>query len=134
MRSVLSVLSLAVVTGCSNSVAPGSIDGRWAEPFTVPGNSFQMDLAANGSTVSGTGTWSGEACCGGTLAVSGTIDGDKVHLDISIFQSSGGLIGATNYSHFDGKLILNRVLQGTVKSRDPANSNGQPISYVRVQS
>jgi hypothetical protein len=133
MRSVLLVLLLVVAAGCSNSVAPSSIDGRWVAPFTVPGNGFEMDLVGNGSTVSGTGTWSGEACCAGTVSVAGTINGSSVHLDITetiVPPGSGGTI----ISHFDGKLILNRILRGTLQLHDPANLNGQEVSYVRADT
>lgn len=133
MRSVLLVLLSAVAVGCSSSVAPTSIDGKWVEPFTVAGNGFEMDLVANGSTVSGTGTWSGEACCAGTVSVAGTINGSAVHLDITeTIVSPGG--GGTIFSHFDGKIILNQILRGTLQLRDPANLNGQPISYVRAET
>ena len=133
MRSALLVLLLVVAPGCSNSVAPDSIDGKWVTPFTVPGNGFEMDLVANGSTVSGTGTWSGEACCSGTVAVAGTIDNGQVHLDITeTIVSPGG--GGTIFSHFDGKIVLNQILRGRLQLRDPANSNGQEISYVRAET
>ena len=133
MRSVLLVLLSAVAVGCSNSVAPSSIDGKWVAPFTVPGNGFEMDLTANGSTVSGTGTWSGEACCSGTVSVAGTISNGRVHLDITETILSPGS-GGTILSHFDGKIILNQVLRGTLQLRDPANLNGQEVSYVRADT
>ena len=132
MRSVLSVLLLAGAAGCSNLLGPGGIDGKWTQPFTVPGNSFEMDLVTHGSTVSGTGTWSAEACCGGPVGVTGTINDGAVHLDIAqTVQFGGGGIGSTSISHFDGRLILH-FLRGTIKPvRDPPNETGQDITYVR---
>jgi hypothetical protein len=129
MRSMLSVFCLVVVVGCSNTLGPGSINGRWAQDGEVAGNSFEMDLVANGSTVSGTGTWSGEACCSGTLVVAGTFDKGAVHLDITETIDTPSS-GATIPSHFDGNLILN-ALVGTLTVRDPANLNNK-VSYRRV--
>jgi hypothetical protein len=128
MRSALSVLCLVAVA-CSSTVGPGSINGNWAEDGEPPGSSFEMDLVANGSTISGTGTWSGEACCSGTLAVSGTFDNGAVHLDITETEE-WPTAGAAIPSHFDGKLVLNKLL-GTLTVRDPANLNNE-VSYHRV--
>lgn len=132
MRSVLSVLLLVVAASCSNIFGPSGIDGRWTQPATVPGNSFEMDLVTHGSTVSGTGTWSAEACCDGTVGVTGTINNGAVHLDIAqTVQVGAGNIGSTSISHFDGRLILH-FLRGTIKPlRDPANEFGQEVTYVR---
>ena len=88
-----------------------------------------MDLVASGSTVSGTGTWTGEACCSGSVVVTGTIDNAGVHLDIT--QTRFPVTGANLFSHFDGTIVLNRVLQGKLVVRDPANLDGQQVSYNR---
>jgi hypothetical protein len=130
MRPALSVLCL-VVLGCSSTLGPGSIDGRWIQEGEPPGSSFEMDLVANGSTISGTGKWSGEACCSGTLAVSGTFDNGSVDLDITETEESP-TAGATIPSHFDGKLVFSRLV-GTLAVRDPANLNNE-VSYQRVHS
>jgi hypothetical protein len=129
MRPALSVLCL-VVLGCSSSLGPGSIDGRWTQDGEPPGSSFEMDLVANGSSISGTGTWSSEACCSGTLAVSGTFDNGSVHLDITETEELP-TAGAPIPSRFDGKLVLS-TLVGTLIVRDPANLNNQ-VSYHRVR-
>ena len=133
MRSVLSVLLLVVAAGCSNIFGPGGINGKWTQPPTVPGNSFEMDLVTHGSTVSGTGTWSGEACCYGTVGVTGTIHDGAVHLGITeTIQAGAGNIGSTFISRFDGRIIVGQRLRGTLKSgSDPANQTTQDITYVR---
>jgi hypothetical protein len=46
--------------------------------------------------------------------------------------SPGG--GGTILSYFDGKIILNQILRGTLQLHDPANLNGQEVSYVRAES
>jgi hypothetical protein len=88
-----------------------------------------MDLVASGSTVSGTGTWTGEACCSGSVVVTGTIDNAGVHLDIT--QTRFPVTGSNLFSHFDGTIVLNRVLRGKLLVRDPANLDGQQVSYNR---
>jgi hypothetical protein len=130
MRFALSVLCMVVVSACSSTLAPRSIDGRWVQDGEPPGSSFQMDLIANGSSISGTGTWSGEACCSGTVAVSGTFDKGAIHLDITETIDSP-TPGATIPSHFDGKLALNSLV-GTLTVQDPANLNNG-VSYHRVR-
>ena len=132
MRSALSTLLLVAAMGCSNTLAPSSIDGRWATPFTVPGSSFEMDLVANGSVISGTGAWSGEACCSGTVAVTGTIENATVHLDIvqTVVSPPSGF---TDFSHFDGSLFVDGILRGTIMHRDPANQQPAKVSYIREQ-
>lgn len=129
MRVALSVLCL-VVLGCSSTLGPESIDGRWAQDGEPAGSSFEMDLVASGSSISGTGTWSAEACCSGTLAVSGTFDNGSVHLDISETEESP-TAGATIPARFDGKVLLG-ALVGTLVVRDPANLNNE-VSYHRVR-
>lgn len=132
MRPVLSVLLLAVVVGCSNVVSPTLINGKWARDFAgIPGNAFEMTLTASGSNVSGTGTWSGEACCAGTLTVTGTINSNgAIQLDFieTIISPPPG--GATFPSHFDGRIVFNQ-LKGTLLVRDPANLNGEAVTYFR---
>ena len=63
----------AAVAACSDTLSPSprNVDGTWAEEGEVPGSSNVWTLSVSGTDVVGTGTWSGEACCGGTLAIVG---------------------------------------------------------------
>ena len=111
MRSALSVLLLVLVAGgCSGVVDPPWIAGRWDQQFVAPGSSFEMILTTNGSKISGTGDWYGEACCTGTVSVTGTINGVGVHLDIT---QTGIPVGG-GLSHFDGVLVSPWLLHGTL--------------------
>ena len=111
MRFVLSVLLLVLVgSGCSGVVDAPLIAGRWDQEFMGPGSSFEIILTANGSKVSGTGDWYGEACCAGTLSVTGTINGVAVHLDIA----QTGIPVGDGLSHFDGVLVSPWLLHGTL--------------------
>jgi hypothetical protein len=131
MRAVLSVLLSAIVVGCSNAVSPTLINGTWARDFGgIPGNSFEMNLAASGSNVSGAGTWSGEACCSGTLTVTGTIESNgAVHLDFTQTITAPAS-GATILSHFDGTIVFSQM-RGKLLQHDPPNLNGVDVSYFR---
>ena len=117
MRSVLSVLLLALVgVGCSDTLGPAAIDGRWAEDLSQVESLWEVDLTANGSSIVGTGSWYGEACCSGTLAVTGTMKGAAVHLDIT--KTFDGQT-TTSQSQFDGVLVNLKLMQGTLTYGPP---------------
>jgi hypothetical protein len=62
---------------------PGDLNGSWGEDFgsqVVPGMSFVTALNESGGTVTGTGSYAGEAGPFGALDVSGSAAGDGVHL------------------------------------------------------
>ncbi len=134
MRFLLSVSLLAVVAcGGSDVVAPAAIAGKWAEGFTVPGNGFEMDLSASGSSVSGVGTWAGEAGPSGTLSVTGTSDATGVHLDL-VFTETVPRAGNVSISHFDGRLSSSNILSGSIhvaNTGQPPGPDG-PITYHRA--
>ena len=83
-RLVAAGLTAALLNGCSDAISPSPriLDGTWAEEGEVPGSSNRWTLAVSGTDVTGTGTWSGEACCGGTLAITGYVQGDSIYLAI----------------------------------------------------
>jgi hypothetical protein len=134
MRPGMFVRLLALVSiasGCSDSIGPSSFAGNWARDFTVPGSSFEMDLTAIGSTISGTGNWCAEAGPCGIVAVTGTVAGNAVHLDLSLTATFPQTSG-TRVEHFDGRLTLSRSLIGSITIDVP----GQPpfveqVSYHR---
>ena len=129
MRSVLSVLLLVLVgSGCSGVVDAPLIAGRWDQEFMGPGSSFEMILTTNGSKISGTGDWYGEACCTGSVSVTGTINGVAVHLDIT---QTGIPVGG-GLSHFDGVLASPFLLNGTLV-REGSNTSF-PITYQRQKT
>src|SRR5258705_2466591 len=83
MRSVRSVWLVALLAmGCSGAepfTGPATINGRWGlSGSSVPGNSFEMDLTSTASTVSGSGSYAGEAGPFRSLAGVGTVDGTAV--------------------------------------------------------
>lgn len=111
--AMLGVLGSACAGGSPTSVHDlrTELPGTWAEVFdpAPPGISRQFALAVQDSTVSGTGTYTGEAIEGGTIAVTGFIAGSTVHLDLAFTPQSGGT--AAMY-HFNGQLSGPNTLSG----------------------
>jgi hypothetical protein len=123
LMSMTSVLVLAVaVNGCSDSIGPGSIVGLWQENGSPAGNSLEMELALNGSAISGQGAWCGEALACGSTSTTGTATNDKIHL-VTTFDN--GFIET-----FDGTLTSSISLTGSVIGSSP----GGPIQLPHAQS
>ena len=110
-----------LVVGCSgNLVAPSAktLQGSWAAMDEVPGSGELWDLSVQGSSISGTGSWSGEACCAGTISLTGAIAGDSIHLDLTFVVTSSANPRAPFHQHFDGALTSRSMLRGTVRNDD----------------
>jgi hypothetical protein len=123
MGSVKSVLLLAVVvSACSNTLSPGFISGKWAQEFSYPGSAFEMQLTADGGTISGSGDWCAEAGPCGTVAVTGTVNGSAVHLDQTFNATFSPGTFTTSLQHFDGRFTSLRLLEGTLS----VDRQGQP--------
>ena len=133
MRSAKSVLLLVLITtACSDPISPSSITGKWVEDFVIPGFSWEMDLTLSGSTVSGNGTWCGEAGPCGVVAVTGTIGENEVHLVYAVTaQLPNG--GPTSISHFEGLLTSTKSLRGSITAGTPMAPGSPPgqVSYHR---
>jgi hypothetical protein len=89
-----------------------------------------MDLTSAGSTVSGSGSYAGEAGPFGTLAVVGTVDGPTVHLDLT-FTEQLPRVGNTATDHFDGQFTSANVIEGSIATDTPGQVPGK-ISYKRI--
>ena len=111
---------LAMACGGSDLLAPTAerLQGRWAAVNDIPGSGESWDLTVQGSAISGTGNWSGEACCAGTLSLTGTIAGDSIHVDLTFVVTSSANPRAPFHSHFDGALTSRTVLRGIVTNDD----------------
>ncbi|MGH7605189.1 MAG: hypothetical protein ACRENK_14500 [Gemmatimonadaceae bacterium] len=128
MRSVMSVLLLvAVAGGCSSDVlGPKQVDGVWTQDFSEAGSSLAMNLVSNGSTISGAGNWCGEAIGCGNVAVTGSVNGNAVHLDLTLTQQAPQT-GPPGVEHFDGTLTLVNTLDGTLSSDPPGVSSEHAV-------
>jgi hypothetical protein len=90
-----------------------------------------MDLTSTGSTVSGSGSYAGEAGPSGTLAVTGTVDGITVHLDLT-FNQQVPRVEPAAIEHFDGQFTSANVMEGSITSDTPDQAPGR-ASYRRSQ-
>jgi hypothetical protein len=130
MRSVKSVLLLALFAiGCSDTVGPRNIVGKWDQDFSFPGSFLEMDLTLNGSMISGSGNWCGEAGPCGILTVSGTVNGDAVQLDLT-YTPQLPMPGPMSTQHFDGRLTSPNSLRGSISAGTPVFT--QNVSYHRA--
>lgn len=119
----LALIALAcLATACSGSdllrPTPQTLQGRWATANNIPGSGESWNLTVQESAISGTGSWSGEACCAGTLSITGTIVGDSIHLDLTVVTTNSATPRAPFHKYFDGALTSRTVLQGTVRYDD----------------
>lgn len=125
LKVIVTVLAagwaLAACDGHPLAPTPALLDGTWATLGEVPGSSEIWSLAAQGTDITGTGTWSGEACCAGTLAIVGTIRGDSVHLDLTFSATVSAQPRADFHKHFDGVLESLSVLRGMASFDDGAS-------------
>jgi hypothetical protein len=114
-KSVLVVVAVAFAgVGCSDSLAPELLRGNWAAEFSVAGNSSSMTLTTTGNTVTGTGAKCGEASICTSFTITGTVEGNTVHLD---FLSSAAVT-----DRFVGTLPTAGALRGF----ETIETTGQP--------
>jgi hypothetical protein len=122
------LLGLLLSLGCDNATSPAlAVTGTWTHEYQIPGMGFVMTLSMQGRGISGTGTWSGEACCSGTVAVSGAATGGLIELDITQVATAGALVPPIK-SHFEGRVILG-ILSGTITAGDTST----PYSFRRTE-
>jgi len=113
MRSVSLVLSLALVmSGCSDTLSPLALAGRWSELFMAGGFNLNMTLVPIGKNLTGNGDFCVELGGCGTVKVTGAVSGDAVHVDIS-YQSLNALMDGFT-QRFDGHLVSGNRLVGSV--------------------
>jgi hypothetical protein len=93
--------------------------GTWEAPRVVPGSGEDWTLVLTGTDVTGNGTWSGEACCSGTVSITGVVRGDSLHLDVVYRQTQppNTLIGP-RFVQIDGVLATPTDLVGIATNAD----------------
>ena len=117
--ALLTIICLAAAcAGDLVAPTPETLQGRWAAVSGIPGSGESWDLTVQGSGITGAGTWSGEACCAGTLSLAGSIAGDSIHLDLTVVTTVSATPRAPYHKHFDGALTSRTVLQGTMRYDD----------------
>ena len=117
---LLSAACFAMACGGTDLVAPTpeTLQGSWAAMDEVAGSGELWNLSVQGSAITGTGSWSGEACCAGTLSLTGAISGDSIHLDLTFVVTNSANPRAPFHQRFDGALTSRTVLRGTVTNDD----------------
>jgi hypothetical protein len=118
-----------VALGCgADTTSPARLDGVWLEDFTVPGSFLTLNLTSTGSSISGDGSWCGEALGCGTVAIAGSTNGNAVHLDLTLTQQTPQ-VGPGTVEHFDGRLTLVNSLDGTLSSDPPGVSSAHVVFH-----
>ena len=135
-RPLAFAFALAAGTACSNSVdladpnvIARELPGTWSR-IIAPGSSTVLQLTVHDPTITGTGTFAGEAGPSGTLSVSGKIAtgdfGPFVNID---FAQDNGPVG-----HFAGRLTAADKLDGSVwyTANGFGNSDPIPATFART--
>ena len=121
------LLGVLITGGCSDLTAPSTLAGTWEQADTFPGSSLTFTLSADGAKLSGSGTWSGEACCDGTETIQGTESGGTVSLDFAFVTTGGAPIGPRT-SHFTGTLTGRNSLVGKFDT----TPSGSDVVFLRT--
>ncbi|HKO16165.1 MAG TPA: hypothetical protein VJU87_07995 [Gemmatimonadaceae bacterium] len=128
--AAIGALPLASCGDATTAITPKTLDGTWNWVTSVPGNGEQWKLQLEGTHVTGTGTWEGEACCAGSVSVDGETSGDSLHVDVTRTVLSGGGVGNSITYHFDGVLRTRTLLDG---ERTQVNELSSPMQLRRAE-
>jgi hypothetical protein len=127
----IGALSLAIACGEPTSASIASaVSGSWVRVEQHPGNSFEMKLVATGSSLSGTGSFQGEAGPGGTMTVEGNVTKGIVSLDFTLSaELTDGTLVRT--MHFTGRPSL-LELRGIMQSgNNPTSLGADTTVFIR---
>lgn len=112
----LSALLLVLAASCSDgfSLAPDALNGRWVAVDEMPGMSLHIILLTNNGSVTGSGSWTGEAILGGDVTATGQVSGRNVALDLTFDHRSNGVpVGTSFVEHFVGVFTSANDIAGT---------------------
>jgi hypothetical protein len=127
-RQAAAYVALCVTLACSNGTGAGAgLDGTWMHQG-VPGSAESITLTSAGSQVSGSGHWTGEACCEGTVTAIGSRHGAQIALDMT-FTLDGEYGVPARDQLFVGRLEGDR-LTGTMT----VGEQTYPYVYQRVET
>jgi len=141
--SLLVAVAIVAIQGCAGArvdavtaIPTGALDvtGSWTVSSNgpvVPGNSFLLTMNDSSGTVSGGGSFAGEAGPFGTLQVRGSRAQDSLRLQIVyVFDSRVFPSLNPDTANFVGKLTSKNEIDGAF-TRDGTTS---PIEFVRVRN
>jgi hypothetical protein len=121
VRRGVALLGAILSLGCSNPTTASELAGTWTHDYGFPGSSFEMTLTTRANVVTGTGHWTGEACCAGSVAVNGLVENELVTLDLVL--TAQGWPPSPFTQHFEGRILSSGLLLGTL------TESGRPTSY-----
>jgi hypothetical protein len=132
---IVGIATAFFALGCSHDTTSPSVEllrdapGTWVAPFSVPGSGEGWTLSLSGTDITGDGTWSGEACCSGTVSITGTVRGDSLHLDVVYRQTNPptAIIGP-RFVQIDAVLDTPTDLVGIGTNADRST---YPVHYIK---
>jgi hypothetical protein len=126
----------AVGSACSDVATTGpqlvdhDVQGQWHQPGLFPGSAFQFGLTENSGALTGTGTFAVEAGAGGTVAVSGSVRSDSLHLQVVFKFDPRFTTLQPDTAAFEGVLVARDTINGTLTHAGTVQS----IQLVRLQA
>ena len=90
------------------------VQGSWSETGPVTGSGFEIALTETAGVVTGTGMFSVEAGRGGTLAVSGSVRSDSLHLQVVFVPDPRSIGLLPDTTSFVGALVARDTIDGTL--------------------
>jgi hypothetical protein len=130
VKRFAALIAALTIVGCGESfLAPPqtAIVGNWVRVHPAgepPGSFTQFALTLNNGSITGTGSWSGEAGPFGTISVTGTMVGESVQLGITELYDAQFGGGVARHSTFSGQLRSDSVLVGrTAYDGQPPNDD-----------
>jgi hypothetical protein len=109
-------LALLTASSCSDGLqlGPDAVDGRWVAVDEMPGMSLHLILIVQNGSISGSGSWTGEAILGGDVTATGQSAGRDVVLDLTFEHLDNGVPTGTPFTeHFAGAFTSANDIEGT---------------------
>jgi len=127
MRRLMLAVSLVSVAACSSSDITNAntiatdLRGTWTQTGLGVGSSLVFTLHVTGTTVTGAGSYAGEAGPSGNLTVAGSITGTRIALDLA--QDDDVTL------HLNAMLSSSQILMGTLRN----GSDSAAATFEKIQ-
>jgi hypothetical protein len=114
----------AALIACHDATGPAPLhptatllSGTWDEQGEVSGSADEWILSVSDTVIAGTGFWSAEACCGGTLQIVGHLHADSIFLAVKTIGNP--FQPADEATPFVGTLIAGDEMLVSLVTTDP---------------